>query len=251
MSGELQALHRYAATIPVKANHEQQERWCQVAQILIVLAAACFLVLSLVFGVAVVESPLLGACAVLVVIGAAAHTWELCNDCMRKNRKLIGIATIFEDLEQSTPHAERALKARSVYHSRILSQAEQQIQTLIEQKDALKSSQAQDAPEQIYKLLARIHTEKQQAAIAKINAAWIEILQTNPTIQGELHDFCHYEKMTFQAYGFHEWLSGEIRSANKFLEFEMEEPPLTLEEVIGMEVAALSEKLRRALESAK
>jgi len=245
MNGDLSViLHRYAVTIPVKAEHEQQEKWCQIAQVIIVLAAAWFSTLALIYSVAVFESPLLGVCSILVIIGAGTHIWDLCNDWIRKQRKWIEIATIFERLnaaDYSSP-THRILQARFIYHSQIYTQIEARIQNLIEQKEGLKKSAEENAP-QIYDLCVEIHAKRQQAAIAKINLAWLQVLSRYPDFQGELINLCYYREKKFEVYGFHAWLSKEIPNTNAFLYFEREEPPLTIEQVFEESIEVLSQKI--------
>lgn len=247
MSGELSVvLHRYAVTIPVKADHEQQEKWCQIAQAVTVLAVACFSMLALIYSVVVVESPLLGICTILVIIGGGSHVWELCNNCIRRHRKWIEIATIFETLNEadlSSP-TDRILQARITYHSRIYTRIEESIKNLTKQKERLNRDLDTDAP-QIYNLCVDIHEKKQQAAIAKINLAWLLVLRQHPDFQGELRNLCFYREKTFETYGFHKWLSQEIANADAFLYFERESPPppLTIDEVRQKEPEELSQMI--------
>lgn len=251
MPVDVAVLHRYAVAIPNRVQLEAEQNWYQVAQVAIVVATAFLSAFALTYSAFVLESSIVGVCSIVVILAGATQLWEYCNEWVRKHRKAIEIATIFESLQPQDYNGDvhQILSARALYFEKSFTTFNQNIEALKKRKEDFINSEAAESntyeySQQILEFNAQIHEQKKLAAIARIKIAWLNVLIEQPDFEGDLSDLCYYcENEKYQDYCINLVLAKEVDNADAFLFFKNEEEPLRLDDVLETDLDALRNKL--------
>jgi hypothetical protein len=247
--------HRYAVDIPDRLQLEEQKNWLQIAQVVIVITTAALASFAMIYSSVVIESAIVGTASVIVILAAASHLWDYCEEWTRKLRKAIEIAILFERIDPmqvTTPEA-RILTARIHYFEKSYLYYRNNADSIRAAKEQYKQSNDLATPaasKAIFDFRSQIYEMEKQVAIARIKIAWLNILIKYPQFQGDLSDLCYYsEQEKFEEHCIFKDLVADLPHATSFLFFQHDQSSLTLQEVLNIDMSDLQSKLYPSVEA--
>lgn len=241
--------HRYAVDIPDRLQLEEQKNWAQIAQVVIVITTAALASFAMIYSSVVIESAIVGTASVIVILAAASHLWDYCEEWTRKLRKAIEIAILFERIDpMQVPSPEtRILTARAHYFEKSYLYYCKTVESLKIAKEQYKESNDLGTPaasKAIFDFRSQIYELEKQAAIARIKIAWLNILIKYPKFQADLSDLCYYsEQEKFEEHCIFKDLVADLPHATSFLFFQHDQSSLTLQEVLAIDMSDLQGRL--------
>lgn len=235
------ALHRLAATVPILAEVKNEQHWVEVSRKVILASGIAFTLFTVGYSAFVFESVLLTIGSPLIIFAVASAFWHICDEQLIQLSKDLKIAKIYNRLRSKFPQEAQhvlILKARYTYFKRC--------RKIFNSWDRSLSIDLLTGVTRVTpKLNVQIFNDKKQAAIAKIEMAWIKILIENPYFSGELSDLCAiHRQQTYEKYCFDKQLETHVPHAAAFVTFRnINETPLEIDNILDATIKELKSKL--------